>query len=70
MNKTMSEATQQEILHRIGGLKAIHKDLTDILENHYIGFGGYELSESISDLEAVIKRIENDVLQIDEDDKQ
>ncbi|MDE7182593.1 MAG: hypothetical protein K2O41_06170 [Clostridia bacterium] len=68
MNKTMSIGTQQELLHRIGGLKAIHKDLADILKNHYIGFGGYDLSEAIGDLELVINRIKNDVLKIEDDD--
>ncbi len=70
MNKTMSAETQQALLHRVGGLKAIHKDLSDILENHYIGFGSYNLSEAIGDLQVVIERIKYDVLQLDEDGEQ
>jgi len=68
MNKTMSIETQQALLHCIDGLEAIHKDLVEILKNHYIGFGGYNLSEAIGDLEYVIERIKNDVLQIEDDE--
>ncbi len=51
--KESIKVMQQKLLCSIGGLEAIHKDLTDILQH---GLGGNELSEVVANLKSVIQR--------------
>lgn len=70
MNKTMTPSAQLKLLSLINELQSQYKALKDFEKNYYIGFGGYDLSVAISDLELVIKHLKEDVLQLDENDEQ
>lgn len=70
MNKTMTQNAQLKLLSLINDLQNHYEALKGFQNNYYIGFGGYDLSVTISDLELVIKHLKEDVLQLDENDEQ